>query len=487
MNNLQLLALWISLFIYVEGFNQTVYGVWEDQANSIYYFVSVDVATGQKTNLNVLSGVTGYVAPNTSTINTNDSTYIFRALTNGGLRIITVDIKTGFVLYDPVLNDNVIGLEYHCKNGSLYGIWEDSTGLYHFGWVDPVTATFGSVGTFPGMSGYVGGTFTLDVENGIYHFVGLNGPNFILYGIDVSNGNIIHNNVFPDNVHGIQYDCQTQQLYGRWEDNSTSTYYLVTVNPSLGSYTVVDSLSNITSGFVAEAYTGISDAGQYTFIGFGGPSILLISAALSDADIIFTHNIAYTNMAGMEAINCCDDSTVVPPAPLAQFSSNYSDTICEGDSITFIDQSIGIIGNRIWNFQGGSVAISNDSIVTVTYNTAGSFNLFLTVSNAGGSDDTLATAFIHVKDCMPVGNHSISPNSIHVYPNPAGNLLRFDLDIELDIQEIQILNAVGESVFQVDVESIATGINISRLPAGRYSILLRANTGHIFSKTFIKN
>jgi len=72
----------------------------------------------------------------------------------------------------------------------------------------------------------------------------------------------------------------------------------------------------------------------------------------------------------------------------ANFIAN-SNTICEGDSILFTDQSTGATTYE-WVFQGGMPATSNVANPVVYYNTAGVYNVELRVFDNNNHSDTLS-------------------------------------------------------------------------------------------------
>lgn len=87
---------------------------------------------------------------------------------------------------------------------------------------------------------------------------------------------------------------------------------------------------------------------------------------------------------------------VAPPTPPTA-SFGVSDAgICVGQQVTFTDQSTNSPTSWSWTFPGGSPASSTAQNPTVTYNTAGSFNVTLTVANAGGSDSETQSSFVTV-------------------------------------------------------------------------------------------
>jgi len=71
----------------------------------------------------------------------------------------------------------------------------------------------------------------------------------------------------------------------------------------------------------------------------------------------------------------------------ASFSSDETD-ICEGESISFYDQSPGDIISWEWTFEGGTPETSTLQNPVIEYSTAGIYDVSLTVSN-GTSDNTL--------------------------------------------------------------------------------------------------
>ncbi|MFK8043994.1 MAG: M43 family zinc metalloprotease [Crocinitomicaceae bacterium] len=79
----------------------------------------------------------------------------------------------------------------------------------------------------------------------------------------------------------------------------------------------------------------------------------------------------------------------------AKFISN-TQVICQGQSIDFSDISVHGITGRNWTFAGGFPASSSDSVITVTYSSAGDYSVTLEVSNATGSETTTITNYIKV-------------------------------------------------------------------------------------------
>jgi len=103
-----------------------------------------------------------------------------------------------------------------------------------------------------------------------------------------------------------------------------------------------------------------------------------------------------TDTANATATGTSDN--YVPPTcpPIAEVLS-YDKFVCAGSSITFTEESYG--GPRTtysWSFPGGTPSVSNLAQPVITYNTAGTYDVVLRVSNAGGIDSLVLTDYVHV-------------------------------------------------------------------------------------------
>ncbi len=108
----------------------------------------------------------------------------------------------------------------------------------------------------------------------------------------------------------------------------------------------------------------------------------------------------YTQLLDMPSIQfpmlpfvCYDGSA----APTANFTSDVRQ-IAVGESVTFEDISSGNVTSRTWTFEGGNISTSTLANPVVTYNTAGSYQVSLTVSNANGQDTKTVAGYVEVYD-----------------------------------------------------------------------------------------
>ena len=81
--------------------------------------------------------------------------------------------------------------------------------------------------------------------------------------------------------------------------------------------------------------------------------------------------------------------------PTSKFTVNDT-TICAGTSVSFTDQSTGLVNNWNWTFNGGTPPSSVMQNNTVTYNTAGLYDVSLIAGNGSGTQTKTRTGYIRV-------------------------------------------------------------------------------------------
>jgi PKD repeat protein len=121
----------------------------------------------------------------------------------------------------------------------------------------------------------------------------------------------------------------------------------------------------------------------------------------------YTVSLTVTNSYGSDSEIKTDYITVTPIIPpVANFSAS-STNISAGDSVNFTDQSTNNPTSWNWTFEGGTPGSSTAQNPTVTYNTAGTYDVTLFVANAAGSDTETKTDYITVAEkpyCASQGN-----------------------------------------------------------------------------------
>jgi len=144
-------------------------------------------------------------------------------------------------------------------------------------------------------------------------------------------------------------------------------------------------------------------------------NIALPVACENQADIylrwIMTSNTGINGTQSVQAGNATyiDDIYVygvsLATPPVANFTASAT-TGCEGVSITFTDASTNSPTSWAWDFGGGATnsALQNP---TVTFNTAGTYTITLTATNAYGNDSEVKTAYITIWD-RPTATTSVT-------------------------------------------------------------------------------
>ncbi|MBJ6368168.1 endonuclease/exonuclease/phosphatase family protein [Snuella sedimenti] len=84
--------------------------------------------------------------------------------------------------------------------------------------------------------------------------------------------------------------------------------------------------------------------------------------------------------------------------PIASFTSNATTTTTPGQSVSFTDNSTNSPTSWNWTFGGGTPATSSSQNPTATYNTEGTYDVTLTVTNASGSDSITKTGYVTVSN-----------------------------------------------------------------------------------------
>jgi PKD repeat protein len=81
--------------------------------------------------------------------------------------------------------------------------------------------------------------------------------------------------------------------------------------------------------------------------------------------------------------------------PVADFTADQTDVV-EGSTINFTDQSINFPTSWSWEFEGGTPSTSDMQNPSVTYNTAGNYQVKLTATNEDGSNTKTKTGYITI-------------------------------------------------------------------------------------------
>ncbi len=130
--------------------------------------------------------------------------------------------------------------------------------------------------------------------------------------------------------------------------------------------------------------------------------------------------VAIDNVEGASAITKTITITVDPCTgpPIVDFVAS-ADSICTGDCVDFTNQSLGLVEDYLWVFQGtadiSDATSTEQNPSVICYSQPGTYNVTLTISNSNNQvDSETRTDFIVVEQCIsnPVPRIEISADTI---------------------------------------------------------------------------
>jgi PKD repeat protein len=202
---------------------------------------------------------------------------------------------------------------------------------------------------------------------------------------------------------------------------------------------------------------------------------------------IYTVSLTVTGDGGTDTETKTDYITVKVPPPVANFTADQT----SGNVpviVNFTDHSTGQISFWLWDF--GDEQTSSEQNPTHNYLEAGIYTVSLTVTGDGGTDTDIKTNYIAVSDPTNIAEHEINEH-FKIYPNPANSFCTINLrDLKTSIVSFKVYNSKGELVLIIHNEltpgnSQELGLDISKLPAGLYYILMNTDSDNSAQKLMI--
>jgi PKD repeat protein len=212
----------------------------------------------------------------------------------------------------------------------------------------------------------------------------------------------------------------------------------------------------LTPGFSGSSYTeywkiwldyngdhDFEDAGEEVFSGYGSSTVSGNFTAASGINIVTRMRVSMkyagyptpceTFTYGEVEDYTADISSGGLP-PVADFTASAT-VITEGDSVTFTDLSSNNPDAWDWVFAGGTPGTSTQQNPTVTYNTAGTYTVTLTATNAYGGDVETKTDYITVQPAgqPPTADFTYTTDGLTVNftdtsTDPDGTIVSWDWD-----------------------------------------------------------
>ena len=180
--------------------------------------------------------------------------------------------------------------------------------------------------------------------------------------------------------------------------------YVSTISVASGNVAPTANFSGTpTSGVVplTVSFTDLSTENPTSWswnFGDGGTSTAQNPSHQYTATGTYTVTLTATNAYGNDSETKTNYITVTSlAAPVAAFTASAT-SIVKGSSVTFTDQSSNNPTSWSWTITGGTPSTSTSQNPTVTYNTAGTYSVSLTATNAAGSNTLTKTNYITVTE-----------------------------------------------------------------------------------------
>lgn len=204
-------------------------------------------------------------------------------------------------------------------------------------------------------------------------------------GLDIDAGGVILLSSSLPNMYTVTYTTAGPC------PNSSNVNVTINQVPDLSSTSSTDETCTGNDGSATVTPTGGSSY-SYSWDASAGSQTTATATSLTAG----TYNVVV-----QEATSGCSSNTNVTvnnncaPAPTAAFSADVT-TICEGESVTFTDESTGSPTNWEWDINGDGLTDYTTQNATHTYALAGTYTVRLSVSNSNGFDNLSKTGYIVV-------------------------------------------------------------------------------------------
>ncbi|MGZ3941892.1 MAG: T9SS type A sorting domain-containing protein [Bacteroidia bacterium] len=257
--------------------------------------------------------------------------------------------------------------------------------------------------------------------------------------------------------------------------NATATYTVTgtDANACVNTATVSVPVNNLPS-VTANANPAAVCLGNNLSLTGGGAVTYTWSSSVSDGVAFTPTTTTNYTVTGTDANNCVNTATVnvvVNSLPTIGLTYAPNDTICIGDLVT-----LNGTGAASYSWTGGVTdGIAFSPSVTVTYTVTG--------TDLNSCSDT-ASVQVVVNSCSTGINGNVSMNAINVYPNPAKDLVI--IKSEKTINSIKVLNVLGETIYEAELQNTEVNINTNLFAEGNYSIQITTENGVSVKKIVIQ-
>ena len=198
----------------------------------------------------------------------------------------------------------------------------------------------------------------------------------------------------------------------------------------------------------------------------------------------------FTNEYGCDSIVTLD--LTIEDAPVV--NANIDQNVCSSVASIVLDGSVSHSTGQTWA-TSGSGTFSTASNLHASYTpsaadkTAGTVTLTLTAATSTVCTTAVADAMVVTfQTCTGVADMADS-KEIQLVPNPTQGAIKVELSQNYPVSALSIYNMQGEAVKEVSISSgaIELQLDVTEIPAGVYTMILRDNKGMQVVKRMIKN
>lgn len=183
----------------------------------------------------------------------------------------------------------------------------------------------------------------------------------------------------PDNrIVGYEFEMSGLEILS--VENLYTTDYTITPQSTLGGTKVI-----------GLSYNDESIAKNLA----PAPMVRVYYSSLTGTDVCVSNITDIVNLEYHNTLTVIGSCMAVAQGDFADFVGGPTN-ICQGEVVNFNDASSGVITTWDWNFPGGTPSSSTDQNPVITYNTAGIYNVILTVGNGTEIDSETKTGFVTV-------------------------------------------------------------------------------------------
>jgi len=370
--------------------------------------------------------------------------------------------------------------------------------------LDPTTGTFVKKGGYIlGVNWIYPHVRTYDEVNGRMIFQGGTISPDRLFTVDVSNGSVVTNPVFPASggpgvIRAPQFDNTNGTLYGLHYDSLAAVFYLATIDPATGLFTPIgnnpiDGLIGTSQGmdtydelhhkylvyslqylFVVDAVSGNSDSIRLALQPGDGLAHMCFH---NGNDTLYA--LLYENSSQQFFLSWIDrvtGSITKIGAGTNLASGNGSATIDYTNRryiFVYLDQ--GFTHLSVMDLDNGSVLFHNTISLAALDN----------VANLSYDNTRQALYAIHWDNDLenPTGISNKYTRAMQISPNPATEMVAVRLPMQYERLQVQLINAFGQTIkaydcqqvqqFELPIQSLSSGMYFLKIDTGTETLSVR--------------